>query len=281
MCDCRYRCLSVRGELWAAYPDGMRFPACFSRCYPMRGGGKVSRILYVLNRVYLDRLVVRLRNDFRSKHLPPLVHNEQVAFFWPSASRSTGRFYGYRVVNGAVTEYWKLATSTDEQVALKQEAENTKVAMEIAGGVFRVPSCLGVEMRNGVLVVRYEALPPDAQRVQLDEKWLRRIVGAREAIARAGYQHGDFGWHNMKAVGDELWILDWEEMSKGLPYLTDEISFDAMVAYYNEGRKLECVCQTLRKHFQGAEDEMRLAIESMASRRIAMGGMLKERLSRP
>lgn len=275
------RIFAIRGELWAAYPAGMRFPDAFARCYPMRGGGKISWILTALNKVHLDWLLTKKYRYSDLKQMPPLNQDEQVAFFWPAASRSVGRFYGYRVEKGVVTEYWKLATSKEEQQALSREAENTTVAKELAKGAFRVPSCLGTETRDGVLIVRYEALPPDVRAVPLDAQWRNRIACARRIVADAGYQHGDFGWHNLKASGNELWILDWEEMSKKLPRLTDEISFETMAAHYNEGRPLEEVVKALHKRYLGQGDEVLQAVSSMAKRRIAMGDALLKMWSRP
>lgn len=276
----QFSVLNIRGQLWAAYPTGMRFPFVFSRCYPMRGRGMVSRILYALNRLRLDWVLVDGRRVLESKCLPMLNHDEHIAFFWPAASRSVGRFYGYRVEQGVVTEYWKLATSKEEQQALLREAENTTVAKGLAKGVFRIPACLGTETRDGVLIVRYEPLPQNFRAVPLDAQWRDRISCARRIIADAGYQHGDFGWHNLKASGNELWILDWEELSKELPSLTDEISFEAMAAHYNEGRSLDEVVKTLQELYSGREDDVLQAVSSMAERRIAMGDALLKRWPR-
>ena len=271
--DNRY--LYVRGQLWAAYPEGMRFPYCFNKCYPMRGGGKISRILSILNLFHLDWIITKSGvNVASNKRLPSLRDDEQVAFFWPAESRSAGRFYGYRVDNGKLVEYWKLATSADERSALLRELENTKLAAEMADGNFRVPSYIGAEVRDGIQIVRYDVLPPDARSVPMDDQWRERIFLARQVIARAGYQHGDFGWHNMKVSGDELWVLDWEEMSASLPKLVDEISFETMYQYYNQGVAIERVWEEIRKKYADRISEVVSAISSMSDRKIAMGKLL-------
>lgn len=271
-----YRHLFVGGQLWAAYPDGLCFPRAFRRSYPLRGGGVISWVLFILNRLRLDWMFTR--KCMGAEWMPSLNADEKVAFFWPAPIRSEGRFYGYRVEKGNISEYWKIAIDPAEQLSLLREVENTKMAYAFSCGVFRVVKCLGFEKRDGVMIVRYEALPSDLHNVPLDAQWRERIERARLTIAAAGYQHGDFGWHNMKVADNELWVLDWEEMSNALPKLTDEISFETMFAYYNEGRSLKRICMDLRERYSGSQDDVKQVIMSMANRKIAMGKLLKERL---
>ena len=271
----KYNTFSFGGELWVAYPAGLRFPAAFAQCYPFRGRGIVSKVLYSLNRLHIDKVL--LRETEMVPFVKDIAGAEGVAFFWPSRKRSSGRFYGYRVKGNRLYEYWKIGTSDLERIALRREAENVEVACRISGGTFEVPRLLGVKDENGMTVARYQPLPEDAKSLPLTAKWMDRVMKARDAIYSAGYQHGDFGWHNLKISGDSLWILDWEEMSDKLPPLTDEISFESMLDYYNLGKPLnevwkkieqKCVCNIYNKV------DVENALKSMCDRRIAMGAEL-------
>lgn len=258
-------CLSlrIRGETWVSYPVGMRFPPAFACLYPFRGRGIVSHALYVLNLLRLDRFLLP-----RGEISLPF---DDIACFWPSARRSVGRFYGYRVADGKIMEYIKFGVSDAEKKALRQEAENVGKVCAIQARSFSVPKCLGLEENGGVLAVRYEPLPVDAVNVPLTDVWIERIGKAIEEISAAGYQHGDFGWHNCKVAKGRLWILDWEEMRTDHPGLVDAVSFYAMMWGSNCKLKLPMVWEKLAEKFPGRECDILAALRSMARRRIAYG----------
>ena len=260
--------LDVKGEQWVSYPRGLDFPKAFASCYPFRGRGIVSRVLYCMNKLHLDRVLL-------PRGRPPNVPQNllgDVAFFWPSRKRSTDRFYGYRVVGGEIGEYLKFATADVERNALRREASNVRKASEFAGTAFNVVTCTGVEDTECLTIAKYSALPATAKSLPIDEKWLGRVEKARRAISEAGFQHGDFGWHNLKADDDDrLWILDWEEMDAALPKLTDEVSFYSMLDHYNRGKTVEEVWRSLCRMHSEEADELGEAIRSMKKRGIAMG----------
>ena len=269
--------LVMEGETWVSYPLGMRFPAWFQRNYPFRGRGIVSRVLYLLNTLRLDSV-------FLKKVVPPDVSDElrsNVAFFWPSSRRSTVRFYGYRVESGVMTEYLKLATTEAEKKVLLREAENVKTARSISNGSFFVPDLIGIEDFGRILAVRYQSLPSNAETCPIDDRWIGKVKSALKNISDAGYVHGDFAWHNFKAVGDELWILDWEEMSKELPRLSDAVELETSIAYYWKNAPLENVLRDFDEKYlldaAVAEDAV-LAIKDLRARRISMGNILWEHL---
>ena len=107
--------LWIHGERWVSYPLGFHFPKEFIRIYPFRGRGLISKMLYVLNRLRVDAKILRHAS-------PPLtLSNKDVAFFWPAPIRSRNRYYGYMVQDRRVVEYWKIAVSDEEKVAVRQE----------------------------------------------------------------------------------------------------------------------------------------------------------------
>jgi len=271
--------LVIGGETWVSYPRGMSFPAWFQRNYPFRGQGIVSRLLYLMNKSCLDRL-------FLKKVEPPDVSDElksSVAFFWPSSKRSTMRFYGYRVKSGAVTEYLKLATTEEEKHVLAREAENVKIAQSISKGAFFVPGVVGIEKFGEVLAVRYQALPFNATTCPVDDKWIGKVKSALKVISDAGYMHGDFAWHNFKAVGDDLWILDWEEMRKSENPLSDEICLECGLAHYWRHEPIVQVMDKFRMKYGGdavTRAKAREAVDDLAKREITMGAVLKTMLDK-
>ena len=269
--------LVVGGETWVSYPRAMSFPEWFRQNYPFRGRGVISRLLYLCNKLRIDRVVLK-------KTPPPEVPEElmsSVAFFWPSSKRSTARFYGYRVEACSVTEYLKLSTTEAEKKVLLREAENVKIAKSISSGAFFVPDFIGMEDNGKTLAVRYHALPSNATTCPVDDKWIGKVKSALKIISAGGYVHGDFAWHNFKAVGDDLWILDWEEMSKDLPRLSDEIELETSVAFY---WKKEPLCIVLRDFDErylsdaAVASDTVLAIKDLRARRISMGNILWEHL---
>lgn len=275
--------LKLKGECWLAYPRGMRFPTVFKKCYPMRGRGIVSNLLYWVNRLGLDRLLLRCEKLEEGLKFPVI---DNVAFFWPAASRSTTRFYGYRVIGGRVVSYLKFAKTEDEAKVLRKEFENTEKARQITGRSFEVPKPINFLDKNsdGFAIAEYEALPEDFTNVSLDDAWISKIDEARAQIAKIGLSHGDFMWHNFKASKNKLWILDWEELteiSETRPELTDEISFWTAMKHYNKGESLESVCNEFKqKYFIDSilKNQAFAALNSMASRGIAMGKILLKEL---
>lgn len=263
----KYLELRLRNEPWVAYPKGMRLPRQFASCYPFRGRGLVSRILYWLNKLGIDRLLLKTID---------MPSDQSVALFWPASTRSTGRHYGYVVADGAIIEYRKYATTEDEQVALRREVENVKVAAGIANGMFHVPQCLGMAESPKELMARFEALPRQAMSLPVNKQWLDRVLVAQKQIADCGYMHGDFAWHNFKAVGNELWILDWEEMRKGGPLLSDEIALLFGLEYYWRKKPLKDVLETFRKKYEGSAWSDALdAVRDLQARKITMGDILE------
>lgn len=278
-----YLSLNIKGERWLAYPKGMCFPVEFKTCYPMRGRGIVSKFLYIANKIGLDRLFLRKENNHAQLAFPII---ENVAFFWPAASRSTTRFYGYRVIGGRVVSYLKFAKTEDEAKVLRKEFENTEKARQITGRRFEVPKPINFLDKNGdgFAIAEYEALPEDFTNVSLDEAWISKIDEARTQIAKTGLSHGDFMWHNFKASKNKLWILDWEELteiSEARPELTDEISFWTAMKHYNKGESLESVCNEFKQKYfidSKLKNNAIAALNSMSSRGIAMGKILLKEL---
>ena len=261
--------LAFKGEIWVRYPYGLRFPKSFRRMYPFRGKGFVAVILYILNKLRLDRVVL---------HSVHVEAEKNVALFWPSAIRSQTRYYGYRVCNGDVMEYLKFGMTEKEIQRLKKEAENVVKARTISNGTFKVPCFLKYgQSVNGTFYCSYESIPTQAKNCPLTEKWLNRVLVAHKCISDSGYSHGDFAWHNFKHVGDDLWILDWEEMSRDVPKLSDEISLMMSYEYYWKRKPLKTVLKDLSEIY--LDDKLRAslavdAIEDLYRRNMTMGDIL-------
>lgn len=267
----KYNTLSFGGELWVAYPAGLRFPSAFAQSYPFRGRRIVSKVLYSLNRLHIDKVL--LRKTEMVPFVKDIAGAEGVAFFWPSRKRSTGRFYGYKVSNDRICEYWKIGVTEQECERIKRESHNSNIAAAFAEGVFEVAKCLGVEDGETFTIARYEPLPACAKSLSLTDEVLAKVKQARLKIAAAGYQHGDFGWHNLKICGDKLWVLDWEEMSQDLPKLTDEISFEIMRAHYNKGLSIQETWSLIKTRYcknHARTREVLETFESMYNRKIAL-----------
>ena len=259
----KYIELRIRGERWLAYPLKMRFPRYFSKNYPFRGRGIVAKILYAINHIGIDKMLLNIVND----KLLDEIDIDNVAFFWPSETRSVSRFYGYRIKNGLVKEYLKFGLTDVEKNILRREADNVSKALAIPNRDFEIPRCNGVEERNGIFVARYEPLPEDALSVSATQEWYARIDKVRKQIAQAGYSHGDFSWHNFKTDGHRLWILDWEEMRKGIDPLIDQTSLEYGYAIYWRHKSIE----TVMKDF----DMNRVpAVKDLASRGISPGKLM-------
>lgn len=269
-------CLEIRGETWVSYPLEMRFPHQFASIYPFRGRGFVSRLLFVMNKIGLDRFILSQSN-------PPLPSPYvEVAWFWPSASRSNGRYYGYKVENGRIVEYVKVAVSDKDKAALKREVTNVEEVLSAHPKDFRIPAVRGVEEIDGFLVVCFEPLPADAITLPDRPEWLEKVERARKEIASLGLSHGDFLSHNMKVAGDALWIIDWEEMMHDAPKMLDEISFNTAFMYFNRKKSIREVCNLLSSSYlvdEGSRQEATTALRSMASRNIGIGGKILEYLN--
>ena len=267
--------LIIRGEKLVSYPTTMRFPKFFSKTYPFRGRGIVSRALYLLNRLHLDRLLL---NSTESSPLDGIGSDvDDVAFFWPSKTRSTGRFYGYRVDGGRVCEYWKIGVTEDERNRIKREVRNSDVAAAFADGVFMVAKCRGVEDVRDLTVARYDPLPEEADWLPTTDESFSKVESARLKIEAAGFRHGDFGWHNVKIANGKLWILDWEEMSEVLPKLTDAVSLETSYAYYWQRKPLVQVLEDFSKKY--LENNVTVSdavatVEDLYSRKMSMGDVL-------
>lgn len=269
--------LEIKGERWVSYPYGLAFPHSFAKAYPFRGRGIVSRLLYLLNKLYVDRLLLK-----RTK--APNLSDElmsSVAFFWPSSKRSMGRFYGYKITDGTVTEYLKLATTEEEKNSLRREAENARIAKSLSNKMFFVPGVVGMEESGGTLDVRYEPLPFDATACPVNDTWIGKVKVALRMISDAGYSHGDFAWHNFKASGEDLWIVDWEEMRKSENCLVDEICLECGLAYYWQHKPIDKVMEVFRSKY-GCKASTRTmakeAVDDLARRKVTMGDVLKKRL---
>lgn len=265
----KYQELKIRGERWLAYPKGMRFPRAFRLNYPFRGHGIVAKVLYAINRIGIDKVLLPLIGD----KLLDEIDIDNVAYFWPSAKRSASRFYGYRVNDGSVVEYLKFGLTDKEKDRLRHEADNGSKALAIVDRTFEVPQCVGVEERNGVLVVRYEPLPEASTDVPVTAEWYSTVDAARKQIADAGYSHGDFSWHNFKTDGRRLWILDWEEMREGIDPDVDLTSLEYGYAIYWQHKPLELVM----KNF---DPNRILAVKDLASRGISPGVLMLEWLQK-
>ena len=259
--------LRIRGERWLAYPKGMRFPKSFCRNYPFRGRGVVAKALYATNRIGIDKLFLPSVAD----NLLDAIDIDNVAYFWPSAKRSTSRFYGYRVKDGVVVEYLKCGLTDAEKDVLRQEASNVSKALEIVNRDFEVPQCIGVEDKAGVLVARYAPLPEIATDVPVEEAWYSRVDAVRKQIAEAGYSHGDFSWHNFKTDGRKLWILDWEEMREGVDSLVDQTSLEYGYAIYWRHKPIELT-------MKGFDMNRLSAVKDLAARGISPGAIMLEYL---
>lgn len=275
----RRTCLELRvgGEKWVNYPRGITFPRMFASVYPIRGRGVVSKVLYVANKIGLDRLLL---DNAESCKLPDGLP-ENIALFWPAPSRSSGRFYGFVVNDGKVVEFVKFATSEEEKQMLRREAGNTAIAKDIADGLFRVPEVIGQCEDTEMLAVRYQSVPDDAATPPVNAEWIARARDAIKRIAIHGYSHGDFSWHNLKAAGGNLWILDWEELRRGAPQLSDEICFETGLEYYWKHVPLQKVLADFAARYS-ADEALRqlakLAVDDLHRRRISMGDILKKAL---
>lgn len=265
-----YKELVIKGERWLAYPEKLKFPTFFKRHYPFRGRGIVSRLLYFLNRLGADRLP-------RSSENFLFPDDESIALFWPSCVRSTGRCYGYKVENGKVVQYVKVATSIDERERLKREVENVQQIKSLSLTGFCVPDVIAFEEKNDVSIAKFEALPDDASDLPPTDEWLAVVTGIRHQIAKVGLSHGDYAWHNFKKSNERLWILDWEEMSAEIPKLSDEISLETSFAYYWKGYSLHLVWKAFKeKYFVDStqREEARLAVMDLYKRQVSMGEIL-------
>lgn len=265
----KYLELRIRNERWVAYPFGMRFPAEFKRNYPFRGRGLVSKLLFIINRLGADRFVLRttLCDRFEKVGL------NDVAYFWPSGNRSKGRFYGYRVNGDVVVEYLKLAETAIEKKRILREVNNVAKALAIQNRSFEVPRCIGVEEYKNILVARYEPLPTDATSVPTSQCWYEKVDGVRKQIAKAGYSHGDFSWHNIKTNGQQLWVLDWEEMRQGVDPLIDKVSLEFGYRIYWKHQPLASVMKSFDNGMLGA-------VRDLASRGISPGAIMLEHLAK-
>lgn len=258
-----------------AYPFGMRFPHAFRAVYPFRGRGMIARWLYWMNRLRLDQLFLK------RVRLEGAVFEEtsNVAYFWPSALRSCGRFYGYVVEEGRIVQYLKLATDKINKDLLLHEVESVKIAESISDGLFRVPSCKGVKDCGHILIAKFDPIPNDAVVPPMTKFWYDKAIKARDVIAKAGYSHGDFHWHNFKAAGDDLWVFDWEEMSAGRSRLVDEITLDFGLKIFKNGESIEQVKKEFQKRYCGSSDvwaAARAAVKDICERKIALWRQLKE-----
>jgi hypothetical protein len=243
----------------------MRFPKFFRRNYPFRGRGLVAKVLYAANRIGLD---VKFLPSVKDASLDQIGFND-VAYFWPSAKRSRGRFYGYRVKDRSVVEYLKFGLTDQEKDALRREAENVSKALSITNRSFDVPKNIGVEERNGVLVARYEPIPETVSALPPTKEWYSRVDIARKQIADAGYSHGDFSWHNFKSDGVKLWVLDWEEMRERRDPFVDLISLEYGYAIYWQRKPIDQVMKDF--------DLRRMAaVEDLVSRGISPGALMLE-----
>lgn len=271
-----YLTLRINGEVWATYPLGLCFPPAFRYCYPMRGRGHVSRILYLANKLCLDRFLLA-RSECPIAQFDGIPEKEEIACFWPAPSRSLGRFYGYRVRAGHVISYLKFGMTDEESARLRREADNMEHAIAIPHREFKIPLCKKIVDSNARVVLEFEALPSDAREVPSTEKWLSRVLSAGRQIRSAGYQHGDFAWQNFKVSGNDLWIIDWEEMSADLPDIVDEITCKMVFAHYNKRLGVRETWEQFKKEYLNGDFEwkaIRMAVESMAERKIAMGEIL-------
>lgn len=271
--------IDIKGERWVSYPSRIKFPRSFAVNYPFRGSGIASRVLYYLHKTGLDRLAL-------NKVVQPAIASQfdfDVAFFWPSRIRSSSRFYGYGVKDGKVIEYIKFAIGAAERLILDKEYKNTIRACEITNHMFQVPEVLGVETFGDVFAVRYQPLPEEAHTCPLSDEWIARARDARRQIQAAGYIHGDFSWHNFKAAGEKLWIVDWEEMRKTENYLVDKICLECGLDYYWRHASIEKVMAAFCREY-GRDARLRAkageAVEDLAQRKITMGDVLNKALKK-
>ena len=255
-----YLSLCIKGEIWAAYPKGLSFPRMFAHFFPSRGSGRVSKVLYLLNKIRLDRFILPSRENLEQLDCLKSFKYDygNLAFFWPSPHRSAGRFYAYKLGAGKkprIEEYFKIATSEEEKMRLECEAQNNIVASRLSNGVFKVPTYLGKDESVSASVFRYEALPEDADDIKCSALTLTIVAKAYERIRNAGYQHRDFTMHNCKTVGNNLWVLDWENMaalSDTVPRLMDEISFWLCKEYYYERKNPVEIAASFRVRYLGS-----------------------------
>lgn len=263
--------LQLKGETWVAYPKGLCFPSRFARFYPFRGRGIVARILYSLNRLHLDRLLLRTVESAFEGTYSGL---EDVAFFWPSRLRATDRFYGYRVQNGRIVEYLKFATSSTSRVQLAREVDNVRTIVAKTPKMFNLPTCRATEVQGDLMVARFDPLPDDAEDVPYVLPWIERVADCRHELEEYGFAHGDFCLHNMKACGDKLWVIDWEEMMRDAPSRLDEITFFVVSSFFCNHWSMERIwseCETRYMTDVQSTSVFIAVVKSMAARRIALG----------
>ncbi len=272
--------LALKGEVWAEYGLGLCFPKLFRRVYPMRGGGLVSKALYGINKCRLDGLL--LKHVDSSGLSVSHTGFEDVAFFYPAASRSVTRYYGYRVRNGVAISYLKFARTQGESALIRREVENTMLAERIPNRSFGVPHCRDCREigASGHCFAEFDLLPESAITISGSPEMEDKVAEVRRQIANAGLVHGDFAAQNIKIDSTgRLWIIDWEEASCDLPALCDEISYWTAKEHYGRGASIGEVWELFKRRYldHGSKEESaRAALQSMAARKIAMGRELLE-----
>ena len=208
---------------------------------------------------------------------------DDVAWLWPSPKRSVSRFYGYRLDDGCVRGYIKVAIGSEERHRLEREVENVRSITSKGPKTFKVPKCIGCRTMGDYLLAEFEPLPEDAHDIPDTKDVLEMVCAAREEIASFGYAHGDFLSHNIKLAHDGLWIIDWEEMIENPPRLLDEVSFKTAFIFFHRHKPLNEVCEWFVENYltdeRRSEDAV-AALKSMESRHIGLGSMMLEYLGK-
>lgn len=263
--------IKINRQRWVSYPRDVAFPRQFKEVYPFRGRGVVSRALFFLHESKLDRI-------FLCKDAPPLPFDD-VAWFWPSSKRSVNRFYGYRLNDGYVRGYIKVAIGGEEGHRLEREVDNVRTIASKAPKTFKVPKCIACRAMGEYLLAEFEPLPEDSHDIPDSNDVLGKVCVAREEIASFGYSHGDFLSHNVKLAHDGLWIIDWEEMSQNATRLLDQVSFETAFMFFHRHKSLNEVCDWFAESYLTDAERVKdaiAALKSMASRRVGLGGMMLE-----
>ena len=264
---------AVAGIPWVVYPSRMRFPKEFATIYPFRGRGVVSRMLFILNRLGLDRFLLREAEQ----PLADLLVDGKIAWFWPAPSRSKGRFYGYCIREEKISEYIKVAAVEAEKAALKREVKNLKFMTGKNPATFKFPRLIDLEEKEDFLFARFEPLPSDSKPLPNNSEWLKKVERARKEIASFGIAHGDFLSHNMKVSGEDLWIIDWEELMLTPPVLLDEISFKTAFLFFHCHKSLAWVCKWFTYTYlsdKTRREDAIASLKSMRDRNVGLGGAI-------
>jgi len=194
-----YLQLNLFNEAFAAYPKGLRLSKDIWKCYPLRGRGRLRRLLRVLNHTCADLFLLNssgmpliqygVDGDKFCVWLDGVLRKPySLCFFWPSPARSTGRLYAYAVdpSGGELLAYLKIAVSEQERKALIGEVKSCNLLQNSPVRSFCFPRCWAYEaVCESCAVAVFEPLPLDAGQVMFGiDSWNKRIGTCQSEISK-------------------------------------------------------------------------------------------------